>query len=883
MNKSLNALIRTIGFWGGALAILAAILLGIGVPVSVFLNPLPFARTALDAKWAIFFGGAFALCGATFWIAKGRFLLAAALAALAGFLGAAAILAGLGWALLITFGLLFASVAAGDYLLKRTALLDELHLSERLALDIALGMGLFMALGLLMGAVGLYYRWTAYTLLLLVSLIALTDTQRPLWPLVRAQVLAVYERYRDADLRWPALVLAILLILLLGAALWSLTPSIRYDALTYHLAAADIYIQNHAMLEIPEAPYASWAHYAEMLYTFGLLLYGQPLPGLLHLSAGMISTLLTFTLGRRILGMRAGILAAFLFISTPLVSYEIGTAYIDFFISLFTTAMILSGLIAWQSRQMRWWVVAGIFGGLAVGTKLSAAPVVLALAFLILAGESGRSKTLRAVRPVAAFGLTALLFALPWLIRDGLWTGDPIFPFSSMLLSYFFPGPAAAPAPGLAARPNMLLRLLSYPWVLTVNSARYYHESPGGILGALPLLGLPWLYLGTRQLSMNTRRMLGGLFCLILLSAALIYVTSAGLARYLSPLYPLIAIAAAANLEVIIRQASGKTHARVLLAAGLTLALVYLFATRLAVIVRTMDFEERFPLRYWLGMESQEAFLSKGLPVYPVFQYLDRQGGRHNVLSIGNEFRLYTHATIDGAWGAPDTHQMLAGATDAADLAAKMAAKGYDYLLIDAPTAAYLPQKYDFPVVDGVFLNRFTRLETVNQGIYLYRFYPDEAPQEQAENLLQNNSFERIDPEGCPKDWLCEGKVRPAGAEKARSGKASITLRGPIPQEGYGYVFQKRTIRANQIYTAGYWVLSETPVTIQLQIYWLDEAGGLIDTSMEWKTSQPGWGWVQMSAVAPNEARGAEIYASLSNQGQAWFDDLCFAAGQRCP
>jgi hypothetical protein len=86
-----------------------------------------------------------------------------------------------------------------------------------------------------------------------------------------------------------------------------------------------------------------------------------------------------------------------------------------------------------------------------------------------------------------------------------------------------------------------------------------------------------------------------------------------------------------------------------------------------------------------------------------------------------------------------------------------------------------------------------------------------------------------------------------------------------------------------KIYTAGYWVQTDQPVTIQLQMHWMDEQQNMIGKYIEWQISQPGWNWYDVSDLAPKGAQYGQLYASINGDAVAWFDDLCFVEGQRCP
>jgi hypothetical protein len=71
-----------------------------------------------------------------------------------------------------------------------------------------------------------------------------------------------------------------------------------------------------------------------------------------------------------------------------------------------------------------------VFAGFAIGTKLTAGPMLLAtvpVALFVVAAVS-RRLTRRVVLGCVAFVATGLVVASPWLVRNAIWTGNPFFP-----------------------------------------------------------------------------------------------------------------------------------------------------------------------------------------------------------------------------------------------------------------------------------------------------------------------------------------------------------------------------------------------------------------------------------------------------------------------
>ena len=77
--------------------------------------------------------------------------------------------------------------------------------------------------------------------------------------------------------------------------------------------------------------------------------------------------------------------------------------------------------------------LAGVMAGFACGCKLTGIPILIVgvpLAMLFIAGKGEKSLALR----IGLFILAAIITLSPWLIRNQLWTGNPLFPEAMTLL-----------------------------------------------------------------------------------------------------------------------------------------------------------------------------------------------------------------------------------------------------------------------------------------------------------------------------------------------------------------------------------------------------------------------------------------------------------------
>lgn len=859
-------------------AALTAVNLAVGL--RVLRDPGSFPTSYWDPRWTLIFAAAFLLVGLLALFKQSRVLLLAALAGVAALvlLPVFSIGAGAAYALLALLALI--AYGAGEFLLR---LLIGRRLPtglERFALSLLLGLGLLALLVMLQGMLFAYKPAVTWAGLGVLALIFVLPNLKRWFSAGRARFSVFRGFWHSNAQSGAALALAVLAVLWLPSWLIALAPANRYDEMTYHLTGPLYYLAQGGIAPYPEG----WMHYAEMLFTLALQTAGQPLPRLLHLSMGMISTLLVFLFGRRLAGARAGAAAAILFFAVPAVGYESATAYIDLFVTAYTTAFGLA-LLMWHAEgNPRWLLAAGALGGIGLGIKLTAGSMVAGLGVILVVVMLIERRFRAALPWLAAMLALILTLALPWLIRDFAWTGDPFHPYGRMFMERITSPAAGATAATAAAGPGRLERLLRYPLDLVLNSRMYYHEAPGGFASALPLLAFP-LFLFYPSFPRKIKLAAAGLLAASVIALGISILANSILLRYAIPVFPWLAVCAALNLEGAYAWFSGRSHRWGAAALALTL-LVYVFSTRPPLVVRLYDnLPQRLPINYFLGRESSQAYLSRTLSVYDAFRFIDAQpGGPHRVLSVGNEFRLYTQSQIDAIYDTPDAQQMLTAAQTPADLARAMSERGYDYLLINQPEVDNVQWKYvdPYPILQNLdFWNTYGELVFVQNGVYVYRFDAGGVVLPPAVNLLVNGGFEEPGAAGGFAGWTGQGRA--SRTARAHAGTAALQLQAPSSPGGGGYVVQTVPVEAGRVYTLGYWIQSDQPAAFLMQVRWLDGGGNVIQVTEDWRGTTTDWRWYYLIAVSPAGARSAEVYASLGGAVGARVDGACLAAGQRCP
>ena len=347
-----------------------------------------------------------------------------------------------------------------------------------------------------------------------------------------------------------AIIGAVCAIAFLGA----LAPEIEFDALWYHLELPALDLEAGQLVDRPEQYVSLYPQTAELLYAFGLGWQGVATAKLLHFAFGVLTAVATYRLGRRWLSPPFALAGAAILVATPLILWELRTAYVDLVVAFFVT-VALHELLGWRETgdDRRLWRSA-VTLGLALATKHVALLILPgALLYVALGRDRSIRESLRALlrwsglRPLLGFAGLALLLASPWYLRSLVATGNPVFP---ELYSIF-----GAPADRWSDRTQQgldaylatsgfgrsPLELLILPWRATISPERF-----SGSIGPLYLITIPLALLLPR-----TRRLGLGRLALVPLVFLALWASplSSFQLRFLIPILPVLAVLAAAGLE----------------------------------------------------------------------------------------------------------------------------------------------------------------------------------------------------------------------------------------------------------------------------------------------------------------------------------------------
>ena len=416
------------------------------------------------------------------------------------------------------FMLLFLLSAVGPGALVLRALrLDWRDETERLLFAVATGLIVFTFALLAVGSAGFLQRRVCFAMLALglvltarealamVGRVRAVRAVRHAETVSRTVVLpgnAARRRVSWRVLCVVGLTLALafyLYIALLGA----ISPEFNYDARWYHLGSANSYAQHERFYNIikdTRLAVVAVDPYQTALYAGLIKMDGLIAAKLLHWGDALLTAFVLIYFCRvHFRSVIMGLIAALVFISTPLVTWASTGGGNDLQMSLY----ILLGMHAflrWRERpeSVRWLIVLGITTGYALGSKLFGIynVIILFAGVVVVALWTTRLHGTRAerLRRLAAYllviGMVIVVCCLPWLIRTYAMTGNPIFPllnnvFESPYWNHYADESVHFAYSGLD-RNQSLASLLTVPWHAITGNNRYR-----AIFGPLFFINMP--------------------------------------------------------------------------------------------------------------------------------------------------------------------------------------------------------------------------------------------------------------------------------------------------------------------------------------------------------------------------------------------------------
>ncbi len=412
------------------------------------------------------------------------------------------------------------------------------------------------------------------------------------------------------------------------------TPPVARDVLIHHLAIPKLWIIHGGFYETPWAEYSYYPMNLSLLYLIPLYFGNDIIPNFIHLGFGVGTGALLYGYLNKRCGKLAGLLGALLFISLPIILRTTTTAYVDVGLVFLVTLSALA-FIYWRDAEYKgngWLLISAAAMGMALGTKYSALPawffLTLTVSFIY---SRDKGKQWKALQHGLIFFLVSLAVFSPWMIKNALLTGNPLFP---LYKSFFSNGgeslqSSASLVSGDVGWGVFKMRQMLYGdsfWETLLIPLRFFLQGQDntpryfdGVLNpVLPFL-VPFAFMNGK-FKTDKRFFLAFAVFFILLA----FFTDKHRIRYILPVIPLVIILAVIGFDNIFKSIMQLKQKPALIVCWIAFILALLGVVGFNAVYAKNYFTKIAPIDFMLGKEPRDRFISRHDGSYPAVQYINR-------------------------------------------------------------------------------------------------------------------------------------------------------------------------------------------------------------------------------------------------------------------
>jgi hypothetical protein len=294
----------------------------------------------------------------------------------------------------------------------------ELHPLERLALQTTLGIGVWSVIILVWGSLVAISTGWVLGMIFLGGVLLWKDVISwwRTWGALRSM--------RDGGDSFSKYISLIISFIFLATLIVALGPPLKFDALVYHLTLPQNYLLNGRIAYDPENMFWGMPQVAQLSYLPMIALGGASAAAVYGWLIGLTASigLLGFVVQR--FDVRSAWVALAALFGGFSLAASLSWAYVDWHTILFGLSLLIAleyWVIKSDSKNL---LIAGALAGLAIAVKYTAGVVFLGgILFVLAAGNSNKFKS------IFIFGIGAVLAVFPWLLKNFLATGNPLYPF----------------------------------------------------------------------------------------------------------------------------------------------------------------------------------------------------------------------------------------------------------------------------------------------------------------------------------------------------------------------------------------------------------------------------------------------------------------------
>lgn len=328
------------------------------------------------------------------------------------------------------------SFLVGDLFIEK--LMDKPPVLDRFFVSTSTGFGAISLAVFFAGITGALYITPARVIFTVLALVGLYKVGAILFSAYKNDANCVKFLFATPG------VIGTVLGLMIGISLTAaLLPPWNYDSMLYHLAVPEHFIQTHRIYYIRDFLPANYPMNGEMLFLLGMLLKNDVLAQLISFIIGCWLILGVYVFAARFRSKRAGVYSVALLCSIPAFMQQLSINNNDVILALFTLAGTYA-LCSWlDTRETKWLYLSGFLFGCAIGTKYSGLFLVLPLLVILFIRIASSNMNARGIefrgtpldlKTVLSFTAFSLLGIAPWLGKNFVFTGNPIYPIFAGLI-----------------------------------------------------------------------------------------------------------------------------------------------------------------------------------------------------------------------------------------------------------------------------------------------------------------------------------------------------------------------------------------------------------------------------------------------------------------
>ena len=411
----------------------------------------------------------------------------------------------------------------------------------------------------------------------------------------------------------------------------------------------------------------------EMLYTLGVAFGSDSLSQLIHLSFAILFVATVYSLARRISSRTVACYSVLILLAIPILPIWAGFAQTDFGTALFDIFGIYCILTWLDSGDRKWIALSGIFMGLAFGTKYIEASAV-ALLFIVIGILSWQKSHKVPYHELGIYTLAFTIVALPWVIKNMIWFGDPLFPF---LLGGKKLDPERIQLFYTYAQTNGSVHDL-LDWLLL--PLRMYVK-PQDFEGIMADVSRPsYLFPIIIFYPFVRRSKKSNLLIIIIVARYLLWSVGPRATRYLLPVYGLLSIETSFVIDGLIQRYKQKIPVRLGSHSLIGLLLLVTLSLQIVLFIGTN------PIPVIIGSESKDTFLRSVVSSYSAISFADKTLKDGDlVLPTGDGRSYYCNKVCDDNDDQFLWYRLLASSPDVASFISKISERGYTHILVSKP------------------------------------------------------------------------------------------------------------------------------------------------------------------------------------------------------